>query len=120
MKSYKLQVSQRHETCRIYKSFVGSNSIDHQSNHAIHQVKCGDGNVVVIPSGSWSHYMVLDSPSYTDNSKLTGPERIRLLFSLSHCPLSVSGVVSVVCWASASSPTGTIQRAAVAPQIPSS
>lgn len=45
-----------------------------------------------------SCYVVLDSPSYTDNSKLTGPEHIHLLISLSHCSLSVSGFVSVVSW----------------------
>lgn len=43
-----------------------------------------------------SHYAELDSPSYTDNSKLTGPEHIHLLLSPSHSSLSVSGVVSVV------------------------
>lgn len=42
-----------------------------------------------------SHYVALDSPSYTDDSKLMGPERIHPFFP-SHCSLSVSGVVSMV------------------------
>lgn len=45
-----------------------------------------------------SHYAEPHSPSYTDNSKLTGPEHIHLSFSPSHSSLSVSGVVSVVFW----------------------
>lgn len=45
-----------------------------------------------------SHYVEIDSLSYTDDSKLTGPEHIHLYLSPSHCSLSVSGVVSVVYW----------------------
>lgn len=34
---------------------------------------------------SQSHYVELDSASYTANSKLTGPEHIHLFFSPCHC-----------------------------------
>lgn len=102
MESYDPQVGQRHETCRMYKSFVGWNSDDHQSNQAIHQccLRCSVETGTHDPF--WTplfHYTELDSPSYTDNSKLTGPEHIPFLFSPSHCSLSVSQrLVSVVYW----------------------
>lgn len=44
---------------------------------------------------AFSHYVELDSPSYTGDSKISGSEHIRFSFS---CSLSLLGDVSVVCW----------------------
>lgn len=61
-------------------------------------ISAASGKVWRLECPPLSYYVDFVSLYYTDDSKLTGPEHIHVFLSPSHCSLSVSGVVSVVCW----------------------